>query len=92
MVVLVSVWLMLAWPAACALPPVIDPAGTITGATHVYSVPAGTISPPPLAGVTLKAVPLQIVAIVLAMVAFGFTVTVIVNVAPVHAPETGVTV
>jgi hypothetical protein len=45
-----------------------------------------------LVGVTLKAVALQIVAVVLAIAAFGFTVTVIVNVAPVHTPERGVTV
>ncbi len=35
LVVLVSAWLMLVWPVGCALPPVIDPAGDITGAVHV---------------------------------------------------------
>ena len=35
LVVLVSVWLMVAWATACALPPVIDPTGAITGAPHV---------------------------------------------------------
>jgi hypothetical protein len=34
-VVLVSVWLILVWPVACALPPVIAPTGLLTGAVQV---------------------------------------------------------
>jgi type IV secretory pathway VirB3-like protein len=48
--------------------------------------------PAPLTGVTLKAVALQMVAVLLVIVAFGSTVTVIVKLAPVHAPDLGVTV
>ena len=82
---------MLACPAACALPPVIDAAGAITGAVQVYVVPAGTISVP-LTGATVKAVALHIVAALPATAGRGFTVTVTVKFAPVQPPVTGVTV
>ncbi len=54
-------------------------------------MPAGTISAP-LTGVTVKAVALHVVAVLLAIAGTGFTVTVTVKVAPVHAPDSGVTV
>ena len=50
---------------------------------------------PPVVGVTVKSVPLHTDAVSLAMVGFGFTVTVTVKVAPGQAPnvpEVGVTV
>ena len=62
-------------------------------------VPKGTISfvalPPPFTGVIVKAIPEQIVAVVLAMVGLGFTVTIMVKVFPTQfpvAPDVGVTV
>ena len=58
-------------------------------------MPDGTISPPPLLGVTVKPVPLQVLAVLFAIVAIGFTVTVTVNVDPTQlpsAPLVGVTV
>ncbi|MBK8884447.1 MAG: hypothetical protein IPN67_19440 [Bacteroidales bacterium] len=70
----------------------MDAAGARTGAVHVYVVPPGTISAPPLTGVIVKAAPLQIVAVLFAIVALGFTVTVTVKVAPAQVPDIGVTV
>ena len=58
-------------------------------------MPDGTISPPPLLGVTVKPVPLQVLAVLFAIVAIGFTVTVTVNVDPTQLPSSplvGVTV
>ena len=86
-VAFVKVWLMLLCPVACALPPVSDPAGLIEGAPHVYVVPAGTPE-----GVTLKAPPLHIVAVLFVIAGTGFTVIVTVNVLPAQLPEVGVTV
>ena len=54
-------------------------------------VPAGTTPCEPFTGVTLKAIPLQVVAVIAFIVASGFTVTVKANVAPVQFPDTGVT-
>ena len=63
LVVLVKVWLIELWPVACALPPVIAPTGLLTGFVHVKVVPVGIAFPPtPSTGVTVKAVPLQMVA------------------------------
>ena len=74
LVVLVSVPVMLVpEPAA---PPVIPP--VTVGAVQEYVVPAGMIFPPPLAGVAVKPVPLQVTEVMLAIVAFGLTVTVMV--------------
>ena len=89
-VVLVSTWLILVCPVACALPPVIAPTGALTGAVQVYVVPAGTP-----AGVVVNATPLQIVAVRLATAGVGLTVTTTVNGVPGQlpaAPEVGVTV
>jgi hypothetical protein len=71
---------------------------TTVGALHEYVVPAGTMLPFCVVcastGVVLEAVPEQIAASVMsAIVAFGLTVTVTVNVDPVHELDTaGVTV
>jgi hypothetical protein len=71
---------------------------TTVGALHEYVVPAGTMLPFCVVcastGVVLEAVPEQIAARVMsAIVAFGSTVTVTENEAPVHEPEIpGVTV
>ena len=49
----------------------------------------------PSTGVTVKAAPLQMAGVCVGIKGFGFTVTVIVNVAPTHAPaapDVGVTV
>jgi hypothetical protein len=80
-----KVWLIDAWPTACAVPPVMP--APIAGAIQVYVVPAGTP-----AGVVVKAAPLQIVAVCAATTGIGFTVTVIVKVAPGHPFALGVTV
>jgi hypothetical protein len=61
-VVFVKVWVMLVCPTACALPPVTAPTGLLTGAVHVYVVPAGTtVTGGALAGLTVNGFPLQIV-------------------------------
>ena len=61
------------------------------GADHEYVVPDGTLSVPST-GVTVNISPEQITSVVFAMFGTGSTVTVTVNVLPVHVPETGVTV
>ena len=58
----------------------------------MYVVPAGTIFPPPSVGVTVKAPPLQIVAVWLVTDGCGLTVTVTVKLLPVQLPDVGVTV
>ena len=58
-------------------------------------MPLGTIFPLPLAGVTEKAVPEQMVRVVLKTAGFGLTTTVMVKVLPTQlpvSPEVGVTV
>jgi hypothetical protein len=83
---------MFACPVALA-PPVKFP--VTVGALQVYVVPVGTISPPALLGVTVNPVPLQVLAVLFAIVAIGLTVTVTVNVDPTQLPASplvGVTV
>jgi hypothetical protein len=46
----------------------------------------------PFAGEAVKAVALQIVDVIFVTAGIGLTVTVTVNVLPVHAPDNGVTV
>ena len=95
LVVFVKVWLMLATPVACALPPVMAPTGLLTGFVHVYVVPAGTTVAAvgtPLTGVTVNAAPLQIVATCAGITGCGLTVTVTVNGVPGQPPDVGVTV
>ena len=68
---------------------------TLSTTVHVYVVDAGTISLPLLLGVTVNAVPLHIVAVLLAITGVGFTVTVTVKLVPTQLPASplvGVTV
>jgi hypothetical protein len=65
---------MFTWPTACALPPVIDPTGAITGAAHVYVVPAGTAPLIILTGVTVNAAALHTALTILVIAGVGFTV------------------
>ena len=83
---------MLVWPVAWALPPVMAPAGAMTGSAHVYVVPAGIFSAPPLTGVIVKAAALQIVAVLSDMTAVGLTVTLTWKEGPGQLPDVGVTV
>ena len=71
-------------------PPVIPP--VTTGNGQVYVVPAGTIPFTPFAGADVNVPPLQIAATILVTPGVGLTVTVTVNVAPVHPATAGVTV
>src|ERR1043166_1782730 len=71
-------------------PPVIPP--VTVGTPQLYVVPAGTIPFVPSTGVTLNAVPLHTVVVIAFIDGFGLTVTVTVNVAPVHEPDVGVTI
>jgi len=90
---LVSVPLILDCKLAVAPP--VNPPVTTGNALHAYVVPVGTISPPPLLGVTVNPVPLQVLTVLLSIVALGLTVTVTVNVDPTQlpaAPLVGVTV
>jgi len=90
---LVSVPLILDCPVAVAPP--VNPPVTTGNALHAYVVHDGTMSPPPLLGVTVNPVPLQVLAVLLSIVALGLTVTVTVNVDPTQfpaAPLVGVTV
>ena len=66
-----------------------------TGVDQLYIVPDGTISPPPLLGVTVNEALLQAFTDRLAINGLGLTVTVTVNVEPTQlpcAPDVGVTV
>ena len=77
------------------MPPVIAPTGLLIGVVHVYVVPLGTIFPLPFVGVTVKAIPEQMVGVVPKTKGLGFTTTVMVNVLPTQfpvSPEVGVTV
>ncbi len=71
-------------------PPVILP--VTDGALQLYNVPAGTTPLIPLVGDDVNNTPLHVVDVIALIVAFGFTVTVKVNTAPVQLPEVGVTV
>jgi hypothetical protein len=74
-------------------PPVKLP--VTVGALQAYVVPVGTISPPPLLGVTVNPLPLQILAVLFATDGVGLTVTVIVKLVPTQLPASplvGVTV
>ena len=73
-----------------ATPPVKPP--VTVGAPHVYVVPAGTMLPPPFAGVTVNVAPLQIVDAWFVIDGTGLTVTSTVNIEPVHPLAVGVIV
>jgi hypothetical protein len=70
-------------------PPVNDELDT-AGGSHLYFVLAGTIPLVISVGVTVNTVPLQIVALMAVITAFGFTVTSTVNVAPTQLPKVDV--
>jgi hypothetical protein len=84
---LCKLWLILLWPVAWELPPVMAPAGTLTGAVQVYVVPSDA-----LAGVTVNVLSLHIVAVCVGIAEFGLTTTVSVKGRPEQTPERGVTV
>ena len=73
----------------CALCPVIF---VFVEIVQVYVVLAGTISLPLLFGAIINSSPLQIVAVLFAIVGFGLMVATTVNVGPLHNPLVGVTV
>ena len=80
--VLVKVWLMEACPVACAEPPEKPEP---VGAVHVYLVPAGTIVAAvgtPFTGVTVNAVPLQMVVVWFGISGVGFNATTVVATTP----------
>lgn len=91
LVVLVSVPLILA-AFVPAVPPVMPP--DVVGTPQLYVMSEGTIPSVTSTGLTLKLPPLQIAAVLLLTAGVGFTVTVTVNVEPVHGPagDCGVTV
>ena len=77
-----------------AVAPPVNPPVTTGSALHAYVVPDGTMSVP-LLGVTVNPDPLHALTVLFAIVAFGLTVTVTVNVEPTQvpaAPLVGVTV
>ena len=78
-VVLVSVWLI----EDCAVPVASPVIFALSTYVQEYVVFEGTISEP-LEGVTVNAVPLQVLAVVLAIVGIGLTVTVTVKDVPVQ--------
>ena len=86
-VVLVSVWLI----ADCDVPFASPVIFALSTNVQEYVVFEGTISVP-FEGVTVNPVPLQVFAVVLAIVGIGFTVTVTVNGVPEQEPAVGVTV
>ena len=72
------------------VPPVNPP--VTTGALQLYKVPAGTTPFVPLVGVTVNNTPLQLTPVIAVTLATGLIVTVTAKLAPVHVPDTGVTV
>ena len=73
-----------------AAPPVKPP--LTLGALQLYKVPAGTIPLVRFVGLTVNATPLQLTELIAVITAVGLIVIVTVNVAPVHAPDNGVTI
>ena len=71
-------------------PPVILP--VTLGALHAYVVPAGTTPFIPFVGVTPKLTPLHDTPVIALTIASGFRFTVTEKDAPVHDPDTGVTI
>jgi len=83
-VVLVSVPVRVALPAAPEAPPVMfAPAGVL----HAYVVPVGIVP----VGVYVKPTVVQLVVLCAVTIAAGLTVTVTVKAVPVQLPELGVT-
>ena len=71
-------------------PPVIPP--VTAGADQLYKVPAGTIPLVTFVGVTVKLIPVQLVAVIAVITAVGFRLIVTVKLVPVQLPDTGVTI
>ena len=71
--------------------PPVNPPVTL-GALQLYNVPAGTIPSVRFVGLTVNATPLQLTELIAVITAVGLIVIVTVNVAPVHAPDNGVTI
>ena len=71
-------------------PPVIPP--VTDGVLQLYKVPAGTTPSVPLVGVNVNNTPLQVIVVIAVTLAVGLIVTVTAKLAPVHVPDTGVTV
>ena len=71
-------------------PPIIPP--VTVGTPQLYRVPAGTMPFVPLVGVTVNNTPLQLTPVIAVTLAVGLIVTVTAKLAPVHVPDTGVTV
>ena len=90
LVVLVRVPVIYVKPVDCVRPPVMP---APVGATHVYLVYNGIVPFTPFVGVTLNAIPLQVMLVIKFTIATGLTVTVTVNVFPTYPSEdVGVTV
>ena len=68
------------------MPPVTN------GALQLYKVPDGTMPFVPLVGVNVNNTPLQVIVVIAVTLATGLIVTVTAKLAPVHVPDTGVTV
>ena len=91
-VVLVNVWLIDDWDAPSE-PPVIAPAGLLTGADQLYVVPSGTISVGELSvGWILNVSPSQIVSSLSAITGTGWIVKVYSKGVPAHPSAIGVIV
>ena len=73
-----------------AAPPVIPP--VTEGAGQLYVVPTGTSPLVGLTGVTLKATPLHVLAVISVIAGLGLTVTTTSKSAPGQLPDVGVTV
>ena len=90
---MLNVWLIFGCATDCALPPVMAPIGLLTGtAAQVYVVGTGTMVAAvgtPFVGLTIKAVPLQIVSLWVGIKGVGFIVTVTIKVGPVQLPAAG---
>jgi hypothetical protein len=71
-------------------PPVSPP--VTEGAAQLNVVPAGTMPFTPLVGVTVNAIPLQVVAVIAVIVVTALIVIVSVNVAPAPQLVNGVTI
>ena len=66
----------------CKVPIFSPVTAGLSSTVQEYLVPAGTIFPFPLAGVTVKASPEQMLAVSFSISGVGLTVTVTVNVPP----------
>jgi hypothetical protein len=89
LVVLFKVPLITLTGTLCDTPPVKP---TPVGADHIYVVPAGIIPFNPSIGVIAKLTPLHVVVVIAFITDPGLIVTVKLNDAPAHTPDTGLTI